>query len=110
MQQLVLEGLERTRKQASIKQGIDDSLQALQAVREVVDKAVQSAPEAAVAWVGVCLGLEVCDRSAFPFKERLVDDPPLTVDRSFRTLSQRHERTVKASSTSCREWSGIGTW
>jgi hypothetical protein len=44
----------------SIKRGIDEGLQAVQAIRAIVDKAVQAAPEAAVAWVGVCLGLEVC--------------------------------------------------
>ncbi|RKK90307.1 hypothetical protein BFJ68_g16492, partial [Fusarium oxysporum] len=59
MQQLVKAGLDRTQKQASIKQGINEGLQAVQAVRGIVDKAVQAAPEAAIAWVGVCLGLEV---------------------------------------------------
>jgi CTP synthase (UTP-ammonia lyase) len=60
MQQLVQEGLDQTQKEASIKRGIDEGLQAVQAVREIVDKTVQAAREAAVAWVGVCLGLEVC--------------------------------------------------
>lgn len=60
MQQLVQAGLDRTQKQASIKRGIDEGLQAVQEVRRRVDKAVHAAPEAAVAWVGVCLGLEVC--------------------------------------------------
>ncbi|KAG7424474.1 Vegetative incompatibility protein HET-E-1 [Fusarium oxysporum f. sp. raphani] len=59
MQQLVRDGLDRTQKAASIKRGIDEGLQAVQAVRGIVDKAVQAAPEAAVAWVGVCLGLEI---------------------------------------------------
>ncbi|PNP55869.1 hypothetical protein FNYG_15443 [Fusarium nygamai] len=59
MQQLVRDGLDRTQKAASIKRGIDEGLQAVQAVRGIIDKAVQTAPEAAVAWVGVCLGLEI---------------------------------------------------
>ncbi|KEY75048.1 hypothetical protein S7711_09655 [Stachybotrys chartarum IBT 7711] len=59
MQQLVQDGLDRTQKVASIKRGIDEGLQAVQAVRGIVDKAVRAAPEAAVAWVGVCLGLEI---------------------------------------------------
>ncbi|WAO93526.1 Hypothetical protein NCS54_01107600 [Fusarium falciforme] len=59
MQQLVQAGLDRTQKQASIKRGIDEGLQAVQEVRRIVDKAVYAAPEAAVAWVGVCLGLEI---------------------------------------------------
>ncbi|KAH7176212.1 hypothetical protein EDB81DRAFT_897322 [Dactylonectria macrodidyma] len=45
-------------KEASIKRGIDEGLQAVQAIRGIVDRAVHAAPEAAVAWVGVCLGLE----------------------------------------------------
>lgn len=52
MQQLVRAGLERTQKEASIKRGIDEGLQAVQTVRGIVDKAVQASPEAAVAWVG----------------------------------------------------------
>ncbi|KAF4987184.1 hypothetical protein FGRMN_10500, partial [Fusarium graminum] len=59
MQQLIQGGLGRTQKQASIKQGIDEGLQAIQAVRGIMDSAVKAAPEAAVAWVGVCLGLEI---------------------------------------------------
>ncbi|KAH7187792.1 NACHT domain-containing protein [Fusarium oxysporum] len=59
MQQLVQEGLDRTQRAASIKRGIDEGLQAVQAVRGIVDKAVHAAPEAAVAWVGVCFGLEI---------------------------------------------------
>ncbi|KAF9775895.1 hypothetical protein IL306_005973 [Fusarium sp. DS 682] len=63
MQQLVRDGLDRTQKAASIKRGIDEGLQAVQAVRGIVDKAIQAAPEAAIAWVGVCLGLEVSFRT-----------------------------------------------
>ncbi|CAH0017226.1 unnamed protein product [Clonostachys rhizophaga] len=59
MQQLVQDGLDRTQRAASIKRGIDEGLQTVQAVRGIVDKAVQTAPEAAVAWAGVCLGLEI---------------------------------------------------
>ncbi|KAF6515295.1 hypothetical protein HZS61_005201 [Fusarium oxysporum f. sp. conglutinans] len=59
MQQLVQQGLDRTQRAASIKRGIDEGLQAVQALRGIVDKAVHAAPEAAVAWVGVCFGLEI---------------------------------------------------
>ncbi|KAK7592160.1 hypothetical protein V3481_006785 [Fusarium oxysporum f. sp. vasinfectum] len=55
MQQLARDGLDRTQKAASIKRGIDEGLQAVQAVRGIVDKAIQAAPEAAIAWVGVCV-------------------------------------------------------
>jgi hypothetical protein len=42
-----------------VKQGMEDSIQAAMTVKAVVDKAIQAAPEAALAWVGVCLALEV---------------------------------------------------
>ena len=59
MRQLVQDGLHRTEKDISVKQGIQDSIQAAMAMKEVVDKAVQASPEAALAWVGVCFVLEV---------------------------------------------------
>ena len=61
MRQLVQTGLDRTRKEASVGQGIDDGLQAVHAVRGIVDKAVHAAPEAAAVWAIVCLGIEVSD-------------------------------------------------
>jgi hypothetical protein len=61
MRQFVQNGIDRTKKEASIKQGIDDVLQAVHAVRGIMDRAVHAAPEAAVAWATVCLGLEVSD-------------------------------------------------
>ncbi|KPA36057.1 nwd1 protein [Fusarium langsethiae] len=59
MQRLVRDGLDWTQKQASVKRGIDEVLEVVQPVRGIVDKAIQAAPEAAIAWVGVCLGLEI---------------------------------------------------
>jgi len=60
MQQLIQNGLRRTEKDAKVKQGMEDGIQAAMAVKEVVNKAIQASPEAAVAWVGVCFALEVC--------------------------------------------------
>ncbi|KAK7178050.1 beta transducin-like protein HET-D2Y [Paraphaeosphaeria sporulosa] len=59
MQQLVQNGLRRTEKDARVKQGMEDGIQAAMAVKEVVEKAIQASPEAAVAWVGVCFALEI---------------------------------------------------
>jgi hypothetical protein len=64
MKQLVQAGLERTEKEAAIKRRIDDGLQSVYVVKGIIDKAVQVAPEAAVAWVGVCFGLEVGSTSS----------------------------------------------
>jgi hypothetical protein len=60
MQQLVQNGLRRTEKDAKVKRGMEDGIQAAMVVKEIVDKAIQASPEAAVAWVGVCFALEVC--------------------------------------------------
>jgi hypothetical protein len=59
MQQLVQHGLRKTKKDAAAKQEIGDGIQAAMVVKEMVDKAIQASPEAAVAWVGVCFALEV---------------------------------------------------
>lgn len=59
MHRLVQDGLHRTEKEANVKQGMEDGIQAAMAVKEVVDKAIKAAPEAALAWVGVCFVLEV---------------------------------------------------
>jgi hypothetical protein len=60
MQNLVHEGLDRTEKAASVKQGLGNVLQAVQTARGLMDSAVQFVPQAAIVWAGVCLGLEVC--------------------------------------------------
>ncbi|KAH7309923.1 hypothetical protein B0I35DRAFT_359209, partial [Stachybotrys elegans] len=59
MQQLVQTELDQMKKRDSITRGLDESLQAVQAVRGIIDGAIRAAPEAAVAWAGVCLGLEI---------------------------------------------------
>jgi hypothetical protein len=59
MHQLVQNGLRKTEKDAQVKQTVGDGMQAAMTVKEVVDKAIQASPEAAVAWVGVCFVLEV---------------------------------------------------
>ncbi|KAF2804417.1 NACHT-domain-containing protein, partial [Mytilinidion resinicola] len=59
MRRLVQDGLRRTEKDAQVKQGMEDGIQAAMAVKEVVDSAVQASPQAALAWVGVCFALEI---------------------------------------------------
>ncbi|KPM42909.1 Vegetative incompatibility protein HET-E-1 [Neonectria ditissima] len=59
MKELVRIGLEKTAKNANIKQGIENGMQTATIVRGMVDKAIQASPEAAVAWVGVCLALDI---------------------------------------------------
>jgi hypothetical protein len=60
MQQLVELSLHTTERDANFKQKIGDGLQAGMRVKEIIDRAVQASPEAAIAWVSVCFALEVC--------------------------------------------------
>ncbi|KAM0274353.1 hypothetical protein ACHAQH_007919 [Verticillium albo-atrum] len=59
MGRLVQAGLRRTEKDAAVKQKISDAIKVAAPVKALMGKAVQAAPEAAVAWVGVCLALEI---------------------------------------------------
>ncbi|KAL2890635.1 Vegetative incompatibility protein HET-E-1 [Ceratocystis lukuohia] len=59
MRKFVERGIERTKKEASVKQEIDRGLRAVQTVMGIVDNAIRAAPEAAVIWATVCLGIEV---------------------------------------------------
>ncbi|KAK9443901.1 nacht and wd domain-containing protein [Metarhizium brunneum] len=70
MQQLVHDGLDRKRKDASVKEGICEDLQAVRAVRAIAKQATEAAPQSAVAWIGVCIELEILSNS---FTEDRID-------------------------------------
>ncbi|PHH88576.1 hypothetical protein CDD83_7357 [Cordyceps sp. RAO-2017] len=59
MKHLVQAGLDRTQKEAFVKHKIEGKLQAVLSTKELAEKAIQAAPRAAVAWVGVSLWLEM---------------------------------------------------
>ncbi|KAL2884620.1 Vegetative incompatibility protein HET-E-1 [Ceratocystis lukuohia] len=59
MKQFVEDGIDRTKKEIAFKQGIDDGLQAVNSIRGIIDGAIRVAPEAAVIWAAVSLGIEV---------------------------------------------------
>lgn len=59
MESLVQVGLDRTAKEVAIKQKVNVGIQTVTMVKGAMDKAVQAAPQAAIAWVGVCFVLEV---------------------------------------------------
>ncbi|KAH6694059.1 NACHT domain-containing protein, partial [Plectosphaerella plurivora] len=63
MEQLVEIGLQRTEKAAALAEKVGDGLQTVMTVKGLVSSAVQVAPAAAVAWVGVCFALEVLSNS-----------------------------------------------
>lgn len=59
MEELVEIGLRRTEKAAALAKKVGDGLQTVMTVKGLVSNAVQAAPAAAIAWVGVCFALEV---------------------------------------------------
>jgi len=69
MSQLVQKGLKKTEKEAKVKQGIGNAMQVALGANDIITSAVQSCPQAALAWTGVTLALQVslsprdyCDR------------------------------------------------
>lgn len=59
MIQLVNTGVERTKKEVEIKGTVKQWLDIVNSVKGVIDNAIKVAPDAAVAWAGICIGLEV---------------------------------------------------
>lgn len=59
MQRLVQIGLDRTKKDFTIKKGLDDAMQAVQSVRGIIEKAAHASTKASIVWAGLSLGLEV---------------------------------------------------
>jgi len=59
LRQLIRTGLQRTEKEARLKQGLGDSLGAILMAKDIINSAIQAVPHAALAWSGVCLILEV---------------------------------------------------
>ncbi|KAI1457056.1 WD40 repeat-like protein [Annulohypoxylon moriforme] len=59
MNTLVKAGLEKNQKAATVEKRVQGVLQIVDTVRRLIDGAVQSVPQAAIAWTGVCFALEV---------------------------------------------------
>ena len=60
MIQLVQTGLMKTEKEAKVKQAIRETMQPVLSAKDMIDSAVQAVPQAALAWTGICLALQVC--------------------------------------------------
>lgn len=59
MDQLMQAGLAKTEKEAKIKRNIGEVMQGALAMKDIVSLAIQTVPQAALAWTGVCLALQV---------------------------------------------------
>lgn len=61
MRRLIDEGLDKTAREAKIKETIGTATQFIFSAKDIISSAVQAAPQAALAWTGVCVALEVID-------------------------------------------------
>ncbi|KAK2595530.1 hypothetical protein QQS21_006758 [Conoideocrella luteorostrata] len=61
MVRLVNSGLKKTIKEAAVKEKIHEGIRIVSSVKDLVGNAVKYAPEAATAWAGVCLLLQVLE-------------------------------------------------
>ncbi|KAI0844300.1 hypothetical protein F5Y00DRAFT_256113 [Daldinia vernicosa] len=59
MHRLVQAGLEKTGKEATVKQNIQGAINYVSPVKELIDMAVKSVPEAAIAWTDACFALQI---------------------------------------------------
>lgn len=59
MRRLVGKGAQKIKEEANMKQGIKIGIDVAMVFKEVVDKAVRASHEAALVWVGVCIGVQV---------------------------------------------------
>ncbi|KAF5724596.1 heterokaryon incompatibility protein het-E-1 [Fusarium mundagurra] len=66
MWRLVYSGLEKSKRQAKYKENLSTIIETINNIKGVVDKVVKYSSEAAIAWVGVSLGLEILSN---PMKE-----------------------------------------
>ncbi|KAJ4129051.1 hypothetical protein NW768_007582 [Fusarium equiseti] len=66
MWRVVYSGLEKSKKQAKVKESISDVMTIVDSIKGVVDKAVKYSSEASIVWAGVSLGLEILSN---PMKE-----------------------------------------
>jgi N-terminal domain of NWD NACHT-NTPase len=59
MEQLVHTGLDKTAREANMKEGLDSTMDTVLSLRDTISFAIQAMPQAALAWTGVCTALEV---------------------------------------------------
>ena len=59
MQRLVQARLEKTEREDEVKQAAGEVMQGLLSVKDAIGFVLQTAPQAALAWTGVCFALQV---------------------------------------------------
>lgn len=102
MERLVKVGLERTKREAAVKHKIHEGMRVVSSVKDLVGTALKQAPEAAPAWAGICLLLQVSG----PDAAQTSSDS----SRYLKTLPLRRVHIVTECPTLSRGWTGTGTY
>ncbi|KAL7803474.1 hypothetical protein V8C44DRAFT_353120 [Trichoderma aethiopicum] len=63
MNELIRTGLEKTAREAKVKDGLSTALGIVLSLKEVVSAAITAVPQASIAWSGVCIALGVLESS-----------------------------------------------
>jgi hypothetical protein len=59
MTQLTQAGLDKIAREATVKEGLGVAVNVVLSARNIISSAIQAVPQAALAWTGICLALEV---------------------------------------------------
>ena len=59
MTQLIHVGLNKIAREATVKEGLGVAMDVVLSARDIISSAIQAVPQAALAWTGICLTLEV---------------------------------------------------
>jgi NWD NACHT NTPase-like protein len=59
MTRLIQAGLEKTETEANVKKGAGEAIQVVLSAKDMIGSVIKDVPQAALAWTGVCLALQV---------------------------------------------------
>ena len=65
MTQLIHTGLDKTAREAMVKECLGAAAEVVLSASDIISSAIQAAPQAALAWAGICIALEVCSRADY---------------------------------------------
>ncbi|KAL7894786.1 WD40-repeat-containing domain protein [Trichoderma sp. SZMC 28014] len=63
MNQLITSGLVKIKRETEIKDSLDKGVQVILSAKDIISSAIQTVPQAALAWAGVCVALELFGNS-----------------------------------------------
>jgi hypothetical protein len=59
MAQLIHAGLDKTAREAKVKKSLSVAVDVVMSAKNIISTAIQAVPQAALAWTGICVALEV---------------------------------------------------